>query len=89
MVQKCTEKRKCFERFIHTISSLGFTRSIECRLIACIAALLPPPETEQLDDVDSVGDAAPVSANEVAGTGFLIIVTACATFVCGPAAMRR
>lgn len=42
-----------------TISSLGFIRSIECRLIACIAALLPA-DTELLDDVDSVGDAVPV-----------------------------
>lgn len=46
-----------------TISSLGFIRSIECRLIACIAALLP---AELLDDVDNVGDAVPVLSAAVA-----------------------
>lgn len=44
---------------ILTISSLGLIRSIECRLIACIAALLLLG-SELFDDVDSVGDAVPV-----------------------------
>lgn len=74
---------------MHTISSLGFIKSIECRLIACIAALLPPLPAELVAVGDNVGDVAPTSASDEAGTGFLMIVTACVTFVCGPAAMRR
>lgn len=44
---------------------MGLIRSIECRLIACIAALLPP-DIELLDDVDNVGDAVPVLSAAVA-----------------------
>lgn len=71
-----------------TISSLGLIRSIECRLIACIAALLPA-DNELVDDVDSVGDAVPVLSPEFGGIGFFMIVTGCVTVVCGPFAMRR
>lgn len=69
---------------------MGVIRSIECRLIACIAALLPI-DTELVDDVDSVGDAVPVPvlSPEFGGIGFLIIVTGCVIDVCGPLAMRR
>lgn len=70
------------------MSSLGLIRSIECRLIACIAALLPI-DTELVDDVDSVGEAVPVLSPEFGGIGFLIIVTGCVTDVDGPLAIRR
>lgn len=63
-------------------------RSIECRLIACIAALLPLGN-ELFDDVDRVGDAVPVLSPEFGGIGFLIMVTGCVTVVCGPLAIRR
>lgn len=71
-----------------TISSLGLMRSIECRLIACIAALLPA-DNELVDDVDNVGDAVPVLSPEFGGIGFLIMVTGWVTVVSGPFAMRR
>lgn len=70
------------------MSSLGLIRSIECRLIACIAALLPT-DTELVDDVDSVGEAVPVLSPEFGGIGFLIIVTGWVTDVDGPLAIRR
>lgn len=64
-------------------------RSIECRLIACMAALLPA-DNELVDDVDNVGDAVPPAFSlEFGGMGFLIIVTGCVIVVCGPFAMRR
>lgn len=71
-----------------TISSFGLTNSRECRLIACIAALLPLTAAVELDeDVDKVGEAVPVvvSATDVGGIGFLIIVTGCVFVDCGPA----
>lgn len=67
------------------MSSLGLIRSIECRLMACMAALLPF-DSELLDDDDGVGDS-PFSP-EFGGIGFLIMVTACAAPVCGPLVTR-
>lgn len=72
----------------NTMSSFGLIRSIECRLIACIAALLPA-DTELVDDVDRVGEAVPVLSPEFDGIGFLMIVTGCVTDVNGPFAIRR
>lgn len=63
-------------------------RSTECRLIACIAALLPLG-SELFDDVDKVGEAVPVLSPEFGGIGFLIIVTGCVIEVCGPLVIRR
>lgn len=44
------------------INSFGLTKSIVCRLIACIAALLLPVFNDPVDDVDGAGDAVPAVA---------------------------
>lgn len=74
-----------------TIISLGFTKSIAWRLIACIAALAAGRDPD--DEVERAGDAVPLFSPLVvelfAAIGFLIIVTgAVGWFGSGPAATR-